>query len=342
MLCNVHILSGAGRRKSDHRFFRICPVAGCRSRPQKKLSQHIDYKHPELVAQKRQLLYVAKCVPRQRRRKKCANQPTLLQVLDRQSTSPRRAQTPPDDDFADDTPPDKDLELSEVEQGGIGCSRPTRIPQELCNVHSHLLRSLSTPRTALKTRQIALEVNEGGVVDVKTRIVPSTVLKTRQIALEVNEGGVVDVKTRIVPSTVWDRLSDRDQLVGYLEKLKRSSIGPEGQLAKVDGICCALRFLRVEVLKGAPHPESMEKAGHMLEVLQGWKSTLRKQKRKLRKKRLEELSCQDLSLDEVNGLIENAELWRKFESVCSRAQRDETISTSILDDATILLAASIL
>ena len=27
----------------------------------------------------------------------------------------------------------------------------------------------------------------------------------------------------------WDRLTDRDQLVGFLDKLKRYSVGPEGQ-----------------------------------------------------------------------------------------------------------------
>ena len=69
------------------------------------------------------------------------------------------------------------------------------------------------------------------------------------------------------PNPGWDRLTDRNQLV---EKLKRSSIGPDSQLAKVDGICCSLRFLRVEILKGDTHSELMEKASHMLKVLQGW------------------------------------------------------------------------
>ena len=44
----------------------------------------------------------------------------------------------------------------------------------------------------------------------------------------------------------------------------------------------------------------------------------------------------------MNGLIENTELWTTFQLVCSRAQHGETLSTSVLDDATILLAACIL
>ena len=33
----------------------------------------------------------------------------------------------------------------------VGCSRPTGIPHELCNIHRRLLRSFSTPRTSLET-----------------------------------------------------------------------------------------------------------------------------------------------------------------------------------------------
>ena len=31
----------------------------------------------------------------------------------------------------------------------------------------------------------------------------------------------------------WERLLDRDQLAGYVEKLKRASVGPEGQLLQI-------------------------------------------------------------------------------------------------------------
>ena len=48
---------------SDRRYYRICPVAGCRSRPQKKLSQHMVYMHPQMIDRKEELLKVAKRVP---------------------------------------------------------------------------------------------------------------------------------------------------------------------------------------------------------------------------------------------------------------------------------------
>ena len=43
----------------------------------------------------------------------------------------------------------------------------------------------------------------------------------------------------------WERLLDRDQLVGFVEKLKRASIGPEGQL---DALCCAIKFIKAAII----------------------------------------------------------------------------------------------
>ena len=86
-------------------------------------------------------------------------------------------------------------------------------------------------------------------------------------------------------SPCWERLTDGDQLLGYMEKLKRSSVGPEGQLSKLDAFTAALRFFKVEILSGKDVSGLHSQATHMLEVISGWKGTLRKEKRKLRKKR---------------------------------------------------------
>lgn len=87
-------------KKGGYRYSRICPVAGCRSRPQKKLGQRIQYKHPELLAKKQQLLRVAKRVlHRPRALPPCtnANQPTLKQVLQKAHT-PHDVHSYPDED----------------------------------------------------------------------------------------------------------------------------------------------------------------------------------------------------------------------------------------------------
>ena len=44
---NAHYTGGRRQQKSV-RIPRVCLVPGCRSKPQKKLSQHLRYKHPHL------------------------------------------------------------------------------------------------------------------------------------------------------------------------------------------------------------------------------------------------------------------------------------------------------
>lgn len=50
-----------GKKPRDCRYVRICPVSYCWSKPQKKLSQHLSYKHPEwLCTQRMHYLKVAR------------------------------------------------------------------------------------------------------------------------------------------------------------------------------------------------------------------------------------------------------------------------------------------
>ena len=93
----------------------------------------------------------------------------------------------------------------------------------------------------------------------------------------------------------WSRINDRDQLTGYVEKLKRCKVGPEGQLSKLD-VC-------VYVLADDKHPLHSQ-VTQTEAALVGWKATLRKDKRRLRKSRLQTLSSESLSLGEVSGLLE--------------------------------------
>lgn len=69
------------RKRVDKRYFRICPVPGCRSAPQKKLSQHMSYKHPEIEGSKRRhLLAVARRVPKRKGQIKPAYGPETSQL----------------------------------------------------------------------------------------------------------------------------------------------------------------------------------------------------------------------------------------------------------------------
>ena len=300
-----------GKGKSSDRRLKICPVPGCKSRPQRKLSQHIDYMHPTHAAEKKRLVSTAM---RYRSTERSPGQRTLQQVLDRSASL--------DSTLVESAPEVEEevVEEDEQEEQEAAIEEKGTRTYPCCDVNHPTFVRFHHYLTTI----------DGGARSEKT---------AKEMLVDVGKflrysGG---------PSASdpgWDRLTDRDQLVGFLDKLKRSSVGPEGQLSKLDGFSSALKFLQVILLKDSP--EMVEKARHTLLLIQGWKTTLRRDKRKLMKKRLEDLSCQDLSLDEVNSVVEDRELWQKFDRTCSRVERGECISTTLLNDVTILLATCIL
>lgn len=75
-------------------------------------------------------------------------------------------------------------------------------------------------------------------------------------------------------SPCWDYLTDQEKALGYLEKLKRSSVGPEGQLSKLDTLSAVLRFFMVEILSGKDVCGLHSQATNILKAISGWKGTL--------------------------------------------------------------------
>ena len=71
-------------------------------------------------------------------------------------------------------------------------------------------------------------------------------------------------------------------------------------------------------------------------MLLGWKKTLRKEKRRLRKVRLQKLSDETLSLVEISALIENKPLWFHFNETCVRVDRGEEVPVKSLDQAAVV------
>ena len=102
-----------------------------------------------------------------------------------------------------------------------------------------------------------------------------------------------------------------------------------------------LQFLKVKVVANIDSPLYAQ-ASHMQEVLLKWKSTLRKEKRKLQAKRLEALSNEPLSLEEVTQLVDSDTVWEDFDDICTRAKRGEPITTAALNRCSLLIAATIL
>ena len=106
----------------------------------------------------------------------------------------------------------------------------------------------------------------------------------------------------------------------------------------MDALSAALTFLKVQVIAVERHHLHL-KVPHMVS---GWKTMLCKEKRKLRKLRLERLSAEDLSLSEVSAMLECKLLWTYFNETCIDVERRETVVALRLDQATVGLAGSVL
>ena len=127
-----------------------------------------------------------------------------------------------------------------------------------------------------------------------------------------------------------------------MEKLTRAGIGPEGQLGKLDALSHAVRYYKTHLVKDATSPEQA-KADLILTAVHGWKASLRKGKRKVRAKRIEEASNDSLSLDEVNQLVECSQMWEEFDNISRQCRRGgDGISDYELDLCSIVVATNIL
>ena len=70
-------------------------------------------------------------------------------------------------------------------------------------------------------------------------------------------------------------------------------------MSKIDALESALHFIRTKIAKEDPHDPAHVAAVRMSDTLQTWRRALRKVKRKKRVEKLEELSSEKLSLDDV-------------------------------------------
>ena len=330
-------------QRNDMRYRRVCPVPGFRSKPQKKLSNHITYKHLALSHIERQrYLRIARRldVPREKRPVD-VRQPTLTQVLPRPADA-RQANTP-------QVVP----RMADGRQPTVSsASQPSRSNLEEPEADDDAEEEPAFPGTS-----------EDDVFTSGTRHFPKfdvehPVFYRFERYLMGLDGGdkcgktaremAVDVSKYLkyacgsdAPSSNWSKLAERDQLIGYLEKLKRCNVGPEGRLAKLDTLQAAMRFIKFHVVVEESHPmyHKLTLADNMVAA---WKKTLRKEKRRRRKVRLQNLSAQELFLNEVTALLENKPIWADFNDTCIAADRGETVSVKILDQAAVVVATSLL
>ena len=113
-------------------------------------------------------------------------------------------------------------------------------------------------------------------------------------------------------------------------------------MAKLDAICSALKFLKCTIIPDPCHPACI-RATQTIEVLSGWKTTLRRQKRVLWEKRLSDLSSENLSLVEESSLLDCSLLRAHFNEACKSAEENSPSLTTVkMDQASISIARNLL
>ena len=150
----------------------------------------------------------------------------------------------------------------------------------------------------------------------------------------------------IVPD--FGKLLERDMLVAFLDMLEHHGCGIEGRISKLDSLDAALSFIQQSILCDNPqhawHAQGVQIHGH----IKAWKATLRKGKMKLRARRLDVLSSQKLTFEEVNKLLEKQKkcgtnfmlVFRKFSKMKTLIIDDTSLRNCTASIAAILLFKS--
>ena len=278
----------------------------------------MEYKHGGLSHQQKQYyLRVARRVdPSPSLTSKSSGQPTLYKFVQTQSIDPREDHRSDDDD----------VQMPRSDQPTAATAATPVVEQDLEGTRHFPKYNVDDP--VFFRFQNYLTGIDGGMRCSKSAC---------EIAVDVSKF----LRYANCTSANWSRLTDRDQLTGYFEKLKRCKVGPEGQLSKIHALCAGLRFLKVHIICDDRHPLHSQ-VTQMELILTGWKQTLRKGKRKPVKSRLQKLSSESLSLDETSALLDCQAIWAHFNQTCLEAQRDEAVAGIRLDHCTVALAGSVL
>ena len=131
----------------------------------------------------------------------------------------------------------------------------------------------------------------------------------------------------------WNNFLDRVKLMNYFEFLK-GVIQVEGILTKMERTSDVLNYLMVY----SNHSEKQIKINAINEVMRKWKYTLRKEKKKLAHKRLEELSDSKgkLDLSSIKKFINDKDIWEKFNGCITSRKKLKPLEP---DDCKFCMAA---
>lgn len=143
------------------------------------------------------------------------------------------------------------------------------------------------------------------------------------------------------PSKVdWLSLINRPKVLTYFEYLKDNcKVGPEDRLTKLERHCDALHYLKVM----QDDPEVRKSVDSFLDISTKWKCTLRKQKKTLNHKRLEQLSeTSSLDVSLIRDFQSNEKMWDEFDDILTSIITSKSTTHRKLKFAMTALLLSVL
>ena len=137
----------------------------------------------------------------------------------------------------------------------------------------------------------------------------------------------------------WAGITDRSNLLRFMDKLEALEMGPEGQLSKLEGVSSALHFL----ITTKTLSTEMKSTIHETEVyMQQWKRTLRSQKVSLQIQRIEMTSEMNLSMDQITKVVDNPEMWARYDKTIRQLKRNKKVAEIELKIALAAIMISIM
>ncbi len=120
-----------------------------------------------------------------------------------------------------------------------------------------------------------------------------------------------------------------------MEHLNNSGIGPDGQCTKLERFCTAINYMeRKEIV------ENYKKINDA-KGLKDWKKFLRRERNKKTIQRLEKLSDQKLDIEEINRVLDNSEMWEKYNRIVRRVKKGREVTDDELKFAMASLLISV-
>ena len=130
----------------------------------------------------------------------------------------------------------------------------------------------------------------------------------RVIAIGVSKSLASDIEASIP----WESLLDEAEVHKFVDHLRATgAIGVDGLISKLDRLAIALSFLKAVVLDRNDQAK-YHKAQRVEDALRRWKGGLRPLKKQENIERLEALSEESLSLQQVNEVVDDHRMWKDF------------------------------